>query len=396
VEAAAEAARCGAEVTLLEASDDSPLPRSLWPRLLDGEQLGLRRRHLLNVLKVKVLFGMRVKSLGFDGRIQGPMSGAKFDRVVIATGSRSKAVLFPGSKKPGVHILGDVTDYLELAAERNSIEKLVVSGTGITAFEVAERLNKQGRAVTLLGRGYAPAGLCRELGELLEMRAARIGIRMSRTRLQKAVGSGPIEAVVAGSKIIPCDTLAVVPPFCPACPPGSPQPGPHGGIFVSESMCSTEGSVFAAGSCAEMVAAEGSIPISLGASASASGRVAGANAAGRHVALDVAGAFSADLFGLRVEGAGLTFDQARASGQEVMETVRADGATSFCSLVHDRATGRLVGGQMAGESCEGFSMLIASAVARRLDIGSLAYADLGSSTDISMLQDTARQGLAWR
>jgi NADPH-dependent 2,4-dienoyl-CoA reductase/sulfur reductase-like enzyme len=396
VEAAAEAARCGAEVTLLERSSHPPVPRSLWPRLLDGEDPESHRRHLLSALRVNVLFGMSAMSLGADGRVNGPRSSARFDRVIIATGSRPKAVLFPGSKKTGVHILGDATDYLELAAARDSMGKVVVSGSGITALEVAQNLNKGGRVVTLLGRAYTPGGLCREVGELLEMRAARCGIRISGARFQKAVGSGPLEAVVAGSKVIPCDALTVVPPFCSDYPPGSPRPGPCGGISVNEIMRSSEAGVLAAGGCAEMAAAKGSLPLPLGASASASGKIAGANAAGRNVALDVAATFSAGLFGLRVEGAGLTFDLAHRSGRDVVETVRANGAGSVCSLVHERATGRLVGGQIAGESCEGLSRLIASAVARRLDVGSLAYADLGSSTDISVLQDTARQGMAWR
>jgi NADPH-dependent 2,4-dienoyl-CoA reductase/sulfur reductase-like enzyme len=338
---------------------------------------------------------MCARSLSPNGWINGSTSRARFDKVVIATGSRSTTVSFPGSKKPGVHVLGDSTAYLELAARRDSIESLVVSGSGIAPFEVAEMLNKQGRRVTVLGRASTPAGLCRELGELLEIRAVQTGIKISRTRLQKAVGSGQLEAVVAGGRILPCDTLAVVPSLCPGFPPGSPERGPQGGISVDDSMRSTDASVFAAGSCAEMTT-EGLLPVSLCNSASASGRVAGANAAGRNVTLGVANTLSADLFGLHIEGAGLTLDLARRSGQEVVETVVADGATSVCSLVHDRATGRLVGGQIASESCEGLCRLIASAVSRRVDVGSLAYADLGNSTDISVLQDTARQGLAWR
>ena len=396
IEAAAEAARCGAEVSLLERSSRPPVPRPFWPRLLDGGEPESRRRGLLNALRVKVLLGMPAISLGADCRVHGRTSSASFDRVIIATGSRPKPVFFPGSKKAGVHILGDATAYLELAANLESTGKVVVSGAGIVPFEVAEKLCKKGRTVTMLGRACTPAGLCREVGELLEMRAAQRGIRVSGTWLQKAVGSGPLEAVVAGSRVITCDTLAVVPPFRSDHPAGSPRLGPHGGIAVDEFMHSAQAGVLAAGSCAEMVGAEAPLPQPLGASAIASGKVAGGNAAGRRVVLDVAATFSTELFGIRLEGAGLTFDLARRSGHDVVETVRADGPSSVCSLVHDRATGRLLGGQAAGENCEGLSKLLASALSHRLDVGSLAYADLGSSTDISVLQDTARQGLAWR
>ena len=396
VEAAAEASRCGAEVTLLERSSHPPIPRPLWPKLLDGAEPESQRRRLLNALRVRVLFGMPAISLGADGRIHGRTFSAGFDRVIIATGSRPKPVLFPGSKKTGVHVLGGATAYLELSASRDSIEKAVVCGSGITPFEVAEKLSKQGRTVTLLGQACTPAGVCREVGELLEMRAARCGIRISGARLQKAVGSSLLEAVVAGNKVIACDTLAVVPPFRPDYPSGSPLTGPRGGIAVNGSMRTAEAGVLAAGSCAELKGTKASVPPPLGASAAASGKVAGANAAGHNAVLDAAAPFSAELFGIRLEGAGLTLDLARRSGQEVVETVRADGGTSVCSLVHDRDTGRLVGGQVAGGNCEGLSKVIALAISRRLDVGSLAYADLGGSTDISVLQDTARQGLAWR
>ncbi|HMD78916.1 MAG TPA: FAD-dependent oxidoreductase, partial [Nitrososphaerales archaeon] len=141
-EAAVEAARCGAEVTLLERSSHPPLPRTLWSRMLDGEVTQPRRSHLLSTLRVEVLFGFAARSLGPDHRVYGSESSARFDSVVIATGSRSKAVLFAGSNKPGVNILADATDYLELAARQDSIEKLVVTGSGLPVFEVAERLNR--------------------------------------------------------------------------------------------------------------------------------------------------------------------------------------------------------------------------------------------------------------
>ena len=262
--------------------------------------------------------------------------------------------------------------------------------------EIAEKMYKKCGSVTMLGRGRLLGGLCREVLERLEMNAVQRGVKFVGSRLLKAAGLRSLEAVVAGGKILPCDALAVVPQFGPDHPLGSPQTGPRGGIAVDNMMRSADSEVFAAGSCAEMATAEYSVPLPLGRSAPASGRVAGANAAGRTVALNLAAPFAAELFGLCIGGAGLTFDLARSAGLEVVETVRADGAASVCSLVHERTTGRIIGGQLAAPQAEGVAGLLASAVSHRVDIGSLAYAVAGGSTDISLLRDTARQGLAWR
>lgn len=394
VEAAVEATMSGAKVTLLERSSHPPIPRRLWPQLLEGEEPQLRRLHLLGSLGVEVITGMAVTSVGVGGRVDTIGARAKFDNVIIATGSRGRPVAFPGSKKGGVHVLATSTDYLELAAREGSVDRAVVSGHGVTAFQVAEKLIQNGRKVTLLARGYT-GGLCRALGELLEMRASEAGVRVLGSRLQKAVGASSLEAVVAGGKVIPCDALAVVPARVPDYPAGSPEAGPGGALQVDGELRTSMPSVFAIGSCAELATSDGHLSLSLSSSAAASGRIAGANSTGRHFQLGGPGTFTARSFGLVLEGAGLTSGEAHKAGLGAAETARTQGPAWACSLVYDGSTGRLLGGQLAGPASGGMSGLLGLAVSERLGLGTLAYSDLGNSTDISLLQDTARQGLAW-
>jgi hypothetical protein len=161
-------------------------------------------------------------------------------------------------------------------------------------------------------------------------------------------------------------------------------------------MRSSEFGVYAGGGCSEMVPPDGSSTLPLRSSPAASGKVAGANSTGRNGFLRWAGSFSTVLFGLSFEGAGLSFQEASGGGMRAVETAKSDGSSSACSVVYHQPTGRVLGAQLASPTARGISGTIAMAVSSRLDLGSLAYSDLGDSTDISLLQDTARQGLEWK
>lgn len=342
---------------------------------------------------VEVDHGVTVSSIGAGGRVDTPRGSAKFDSVVIATGTRAQPARFAGSTKPGVHILASTTEYLELASSR-AFDRVVVTGRGVQAFTVADLLRREGRTVTFLGRGNT-GGICRALGDVLETKATEACIKVLSTPLQKAVGDPAIEAVVAGGRVIPCDALVVLPDRSPDAPNRVPREGPDGAVLVDPGMRTSMTGVFAAGSCAVMPMVDGQAGILLGGSAVASGRIAGANSASRRLSLRAVGAFTAEVFGLKVQGAGMSLEAARSAGMDALETVRTEGPSRACSLVHERSTGRLLGAQLVLDSKEGSLGPLELSISERLCLSSLAYSDLGDSTDISLLQDTARQGLEW-
>ena len=396
-EAAAEAARNGAEVTLLEGSE-SPLPaKSLWPELIGSPKLYRSDSHPApRISSVDVIYGRPAISVGPSSSVVTSEGRSNFDSVVIATGKKALFRAFPGFRKPGVYVLDGLSKYIELGRRRASIDRAVVYGQGLPAMQVAERLCREGRRVTFLSSGgMLEKGLSPEINRILKERIVETGVSFVEARLDRAVGIDSVEAVVAGGRVIPCDTVAVVPGRVPNFPPGSMRIGPRGGILVDSNLRSTSRDCFAAGGCAELPIHGRARTILLCQSAPASGRTAGANASGQNLVLKAVGSFAATVFGLGLVGAGLGLKEARDIGLEVVETARRWGPTTACSIIHDRLTGRVVGVQAVGVSAESSSASLSFIVSHSLNLRTMAYADVGGSTDISLVAETARQGIHW-
>lgn len=347
----------------------------------------------LDALGVQVCPGRTVTSLGPRGRVDTRDGTRRFDGIVVATGTRGRWVPFRGSGKKGVYVLSGPADYIGLARNREAIDRVVVSGNGLPTLRLAERLLAGGSRVTLLVQNPGRDHLSPVLREIVRNRAVEAGAVIRDLGLERAVGSGSLEAVIAGGTVSTCDGLAVVPDRIPEFPPGAPQVGPYGGLLIDSSMRSNAIGTYAAGGCAEMASADGPRSSPLADSPVASGRVAGANSSGRARYLRGVGTFRAELFGLTFEGAGLALDDAKKCALDALETTICEGPSSACSLVYLRKTCRVIGGQLAGRRNSGASAVISAFVSQRADLDTLAYSDIGGSTDISLLQETARQGL---
>ena len=231
------------------------------------------------------------------------------------------------------------------------------------------------------------------LNSILLEGAIRAGVRVLGAPVLRAFGCQEVEAVVAGGEVIPCDTVAVVPGEVPSFPGGGVRAGLRGGMPVDQHLKSGETSLFAAGSCAELVGPGFATGVSLKYSAESSGRIAGANAAGEEIAFNPVGAYSFAVFGLHVSWAGLSFAEARFQGLDVAQTTTKEAENSGCSLVFDRGNGRVVGIQTVEGSGPDKSALLALLISQRIGIRALAHGDFSSSTDISPISKTARMGL---
>jgi len=346
---------------------------------------------------VEFAYGRLATSARSGSSVVTPEAETRCDRVVFATGTRSLPVHFPGSSKKGVFVLDSLPQYMELSRQLDDSVGVVVCGKGLSALQVTDRVCTGGRQVTLLCPGARlDSGLSAVVDEILQKKAATAGVRVLDASLDRAVGTDSLEAVLAGGRVIQCDTLAVVPRHIPEFPGGDLETGPRGGILVDRSLRAKSGRCYAAGGCAELNNGDGSTTQLLGRSAEASGRVAGANAAGLNLTLTPASAYDTTLFGLGLASAGLEAGEAFALGMDTVETARRRDSTSACSIVHDRPTGRVVGVQVVGASSGHLSGFLSLVVTQAVRLSNLAFADAGCSTDISLITETASQGLTWR
>jgi NADPH-dependent 2,4-dienoyl-CoA reductase/sulfur reductase-like enzyme len=394
VEAATEAARRGADVTLFEKTEAGIPPKISWPDfILSPQSLDASRHRVPADGSIDAEYSNPVLYVR-ERSVTTSEGSRQFDKIVVATGSTHVLDGFPGFRKPGVVTLDSFSGFRELCARMCSISDAVVVGEGLRSLRVADSLCGESRRVSLARPcGTMLKELSPKLDSILLTAAARAGVRITGAPVQRAFGYRKVEAVVAGGDVIPCDTVAVVPGEIPDFPGGIVRVGPRGGLLVDQQLKSEEKGLFAAGSCAELVGPGFVAGISLRHSAESSGRIAGANAAGEKLLFNPIGAYSCAVFGHQVSWAGLSLREAKFQGFDVSQATTREGGASGCSLVFDRCNGRVIGIQTVEASGTDMSPLFALLISQRIGIRALAYGDLSSSTDISPISEAARMGL---
>ena len=391
-EAAAEASRNQAEVILLERSDYWEPSWNSWPDLILSPEQSEGPPALLDA--VELVYGADATSVSPSYVMTADGKRVRFDSVVLTTGGEFMSVGFPGWRKRRVVILDGTESYAALGRERSSMSRVVLQGKGIHAFHVADRLTGGGRSVTLLAAHWMESFACKTIGDAVRDAAAEKGISIIDSKLECAVGSGRVEAVIAGGAVVPCDILAVLPGRRPRVPRTFAETGPKGGLLVDEFLVSSSPLLYAAGWCAEPRNGRPN-PFTLEGASAMSGRVAGANATGHRLALRPSRFAEASFFGLRWARAGASLGEARGRGCVVSEISRRWSPESACSMVYERPSGKILGVELVIE--EGSERLgIFAEITSSSSLRGVAYGVSGDSSDISLVSDTARLGLeAW-
>lgn len=394
--AAVGCAKAGASVTLFESSLELLPAKSRWPGLIDGERAESEPEHAsLLSAGVELRLGVEVVGVSDTGNLTTLKgSAAGFDCVVVATGSKPLPGGPEGMVKKGANLLDGPESYRLLRESVDGYSLAGVEGDGLLVLQVAERLQKRGLRVVLFSPGGA--GSPQFEGVVLrriERSIVESGVTLSRESPRSLAGVGAVEAVLAGSDVVPCDSFVYLPARTPRVPGLRAKHGATGGVLVDERMRSSLTRVFAAGSCAEMASGRATFPLSLESTARATGTVAGVNAAGRNASTRVVGALSTVVFGLDVASSGLTLAQSLSSG---FDAVVASSESGFgcASIVYSRTALRVLGIQVAGEGASALATALPAVVSNDMRLDQLAYAEWPSSIDISPLSEAAREALA--
>ena len=392
-EAAREASRAGAEVTLVD-SLRGPLPDwQSWPDLIhDGFSAG-RVPSPRSPAGVTCAFETRVTSLA--GGAVTTVGGRKLvaDSLVLATGSGFEGAYFEGRSKPGVTILDSPEKYSALGRDMASADAVVVSGEGGRGLQVAEKAAGRGRRVALFISSWQHAAPGPLASRVLFDAAEQRGVSVRAGRVSRALGAVKLEAVLAQGEVVPAGALAVAPRRTPRPVLGPAGVGKRGGVKVGLDLRTSTPGILAAGGCAEL--SEGSPSgASLEDEQEPSGRTAGANATGSTVVMPHARRVTCSVFGLVWTCVGTGIAAARAAGLEVDSVGERRDEVTSCALVYDRATGRVLGLEAVHEqrACG----VAIPGIVTPTTLRSLAYDGSLGSSDISMVSETARLGLqAW-
>ena len=365
--AALAAARLGADATLFESSQRVGVSRALMPLMLsDGrgeDGLVLPEARELSGAGVEVRKGFEVAAVarreGLLEVVRRSNGGerARFDSVVVSTGTAPSVPQVRGASKPGVFVLRGPSDYLALSEGLGSIERVAVSGPVLLGLKVGEALARRGRSVSVYcGASGLGGQLSAPVAAMLRRSAIEGGVgapALVDGSIDSILGVGRVEAVASGGRVSACDAVVLVPKGAPSYPDVGCARGPNGGLLVDSSMETSVPGVFAAGDSAEVRFKAGSVPARLFSTARVGGEVAGANASGGMRTASFSWAMEQTVLGVELCTAGLSEAEARSVGLDPATVECAfpgEGSPgqTLVSMVYDRPTRLVCGLELAG------------------------------------------------
>ena len=392
IAAAKEASENGARVILTESSARLPTPRDRWHLHISGPGSAGQGGFPQAIERVQVNLGSRAKSVSVGSVHMQNGERVRFDACVLTTGRSPVPAAFPGWNRPGVHLLDSEGAYVDLGRVAHAVDRPVVAGGDVETLLVAQSLSGRGRKTTVILDGDSEfASMGPPVRRALFATASKQGVYISFKRLEKSVGVGRLEAVLAGGEVTACDILAVVPRFRPDIFLHPFATGRNGGYLVGHLLQTRIPGVFAAGSCAELETGP------LDGAPAMSGRVAGANASGMRLPFRRAHYRLRTLFGVSLLQAGLTHPQALCMGYDAVAESRVFGESAACSIVFDRRSGSILGVDAVEPSASSDLGGRSPNPWGQTSMVELAYSQRDGSTDISVVTETARQVIGtWR
>ncbi len=341
----------------------------------------------------------------------GGLEEVPFDRLVVATGAEPSRPNLPGLELSGVFHVNDLQAALALkrflAEERP--RRAAILGGGYIGLEMADALRQLGLEVTLFDHSAnLLEAVDEEISALVEQELVRNGVRVAKpAKVEGVTGDRSRrvrrlawEGASGGSAEVDCVILSTgVRPRARLAEAAGLRLGVAGAIAVNEFMESSAAAIYAAGDVAEArhLVSGKPVYVPLGTTANKQGRVAGENAAGGRARFGgIVGTAAVKVFNLEVARTGLSHAEARAAGFDVaVASIRASTRAGYLGgqpmavrLLADRATGRLLGAQIA--SPEGVAKrvdILATALHAHMTVEQIASLDLSYAPPFAPVWD---------
>ena len=329
-----------------------------------------------------------------------------YDKLILAMGGEPIKPPMPGSDLPGVYNVFTVPDVDKIMAVLNGVKKAIVVGGGFIGVETAEELLKQGVDTTLVE--LAPQLLNNfdaEFSPPIERHLQSLGLNVVLGKsLTEVKGNGKVEqAVLSDGTVLDTDMviLAVgVRPRVALAKEAGVALGETGGILTDAGMRTNLPDVFAAGDIVESLhlVSRKKVKIPLAGSANKQGRIAGANAAGGHMAFrGVLGTAIIKAGELTCGRTGLSEKEAKANSlsYEVVWLPSDSNATYYptaepliLKLLFETPTGRILGAQALGrQGVDKRIDVISTAIMGNLTVFDLEHLDLAYAPPYGSAKD---------
>jgi NADPH-dependent 2,4-dienoyl-CoA reductase/sulfur reductase-like enzyme len=407
-------ARPDAEIVVLEKGGRTSyaacgIPYLVAGEVADVEDLVARSPEEFREKGIDVRLGATATAIDLNARTVeardegGASTVIGFDQLMIGTGARPMVPDWPGVDLPHVsvaHTLPDASRLDALATGATGGEAVIVGG-GYIGLEMAEALMARGIHVTILD--IAPQllrNIDAEMADRVLAAATRQGVEVllernitavTPTHVQTEEGDIPADVVVLALGVIPNGELAAA---------AGIATGIRGAISVDDHQRTSADGVFAAGDCCESWHRVTGRPtwIALGTVANKAARVAGVNLSGGDASYGgVLGTAITRLGDTEIARTGLTAIEAADAGLDAVATdiealtrarYLAEAGPIAVRLVHERGTGRLLGGQIVGGEGAGKRIdTIATALWAGMSVADMVDLDLAYAPPFSPVWD---------
>lgn len=384
--AAAKAVRTNpsAEVILFEQSETISYGLCEAPYAISGEISDERKLVVYTPERLRAEKGVEAKTLHRVEKIvptkrlilvrnlrTGDLEETHYDSLIITTGSSPRKLHVEGEEGRNVFHISSREDTLNIVRyiDEEHPKRAVIIGGGYIGMEMSEALRRRGLEVTLLHRHRLPmSGLEEDTRErvveelqsnsvqfvtnarvdaLLQDRSGKV------VNVHTAKGSYETDLVILSLGVTPHVSLAS---------DARLRLGATGAIAVDQRQQTSVDGIYAAGDCCEVrnVVNGRAMYIPLATLASRQAWVAGENAAGGKACFSgVIRALAVRVFGLEVAQVGISSDEARESGFDVVtQKITAWSKVGIMphsnkvtvKLILDRRSRRLLGANLYGEN----------------------------------------------
>jgi NADPH-dependent 2,4-dienoyl-CoA reductase/sulfur reductase-like enzyme/rhodanese-related sulfurtransferase len=339
---------------------------------------------------------------------RGTVEEESYDRLILSPGSSPVVPALPGVNLPFVFTfktLEDMDLVCQYLQQKHPHEAVIVGG-GLIGMEMMENLMLKGLKVSIVEKlDQILPFLDWDMAELVRQHAEAKGVKFYLTQGLKAIenrnGTGVVHT--EGGKTLEADlvilSLGVKPNVALAKEAGL-EIGKAGGISVNEFMQTNDPDIFAAGDCVESIHRVTGQPFlaPMGSAANKQGRAAGANALGRKIAVKgFLGTVILKVFDLTIAKTGLSEKEALQSGFDPLVTFIHPGHIAgyypgskplHMKTISDRASGRLLGGQVIGEGGVDKRIdVLTTAIYHRMPLDELLQLDLAYAPPYSAARD---------
>ncbi len=417
--AAAKARRISseAEITMLEAGPDISFANCGLPYYIGGDIQSRSKLILQSPESFKDQYNVNVHThtlvssinkdshavLAVDIR-SGEQKSFNYTKLILAQGGRPVTPDIPGASLQHVFTLWTLEDMDKIARhiEDKQPKNAVVVGGGFIGLEMVEALVKRKIIVHVVEMMPHVMGIMdAETAGLIENEMRSFGVEIHTNAAVNEIT--PNQVKLNNGSVLPSDMVLLsigVRPTLQLAKETGLEIGDSGGLLINSKMQTSDPDIYAAGDMVEIEHRVNGkkLRIPLAGPANRQGRIAAENAlGGNHAYKGAIGTSVVRIFDVVAGITGLSLKQARATGFDADSVVvHKEHHTSYypgaetvsVSLVFDKESGRILGGQAAGyKGADKRLDVIATATASGMTIDDLADVDFAYSPPIGTAND---------